>query len=172
MDAFIRGGQSRPAAPFSPAASDDDKQHLSVNVVFTTPPATLQALKRAGELAYQLGARIRILVPQVVPYPLPIDRPAVDPNFRLRQFQTFFLQHPIETHIDVLLCRDARECLNQALAPQSMVLIGGRNRFWMTRENRLARMLQRSTAFETTSSHLYSARVTRLKNGSLQSLKT
>jgi len=31
----------------------------------------------ATELAAQLGARIRILVPQVVPYPLPIDRLAL-----------------------------------------------------------------------------------------------
>jgi hypothetical protein len=130
--------------PFSPGGGEDNEQHLSITVVFTTSAATLHALKRAGELAHQLGARIRIIVPQVVPYPLPIDRPAVDPNFRLRQFRTLFFQHAIETHIDVRLCRDAHECLKQALTPQSIVLIGGRNRCWITREKRLARVLRRS----------------------------
>jgi hypothetical protein len=144
VDAFIRSEQSRRAVPFSPGRREANEQHLSVTVVFTTSAATLHALKRAGELAHQLGARIRIIVPQVVPYPLPIDRPAVDPNFRLRQFRTLFFQHVIETHIDVRLCRDVRECLKQALAPQSIVLIGGRNRWWITREKRLARVLRRS----------------------------
>jgi hypothetical protein len=130
--------------PASPGGGEDNEQHLSISVVFTTSAATLHTLKRAGELAYQLGARIRIVVPQVVPYPLPIDRPAVDPNFRLRQFRTLFFQYAIKTRIDVLLCRDAHECLKQALAPQSIVLIGGRNRWWITREKRLARVLRRS----------------------------
>src|SRR3954469_59565 len=110
--------QLRPAVPVSPGRGDENEQHLSINVVFTTSTATLHALKRAGELAYQLGVRIRIVVPHVVPYPLSIDRPAVDPNFRLRQFRTFFSRYAIETRIDVLLCRDAHECLKQALAPQ------------------------------------------------------
>jgi hypothetical protein len=141
VDAFIRSEQPRPAVPVSPGGGEDNEQHLSINVVCTTSAATLHALKQAGELAHHLGARIRIVVPHVVPYALPIDRPAVDPNFRLRQFRTFFFQHAIETHIDVRLCRDAHECLKQALAPQSIVLIGGRKRWWPTREKRLAKTL-------------------------------
>ena len=144
MDAFVSSEQLRPAVPVNSGSGEENEQHLSITVIFTTSAATLHALKRAGELAYQLGGRVRIIVPQVVPYPLPIDRPTVDPNFRLRQFRTFFFQHAIETHIDVRLCRDAHECLKQALAPQSIVLIGGRNRWWITREKRLARMLRRS----------------------------
>ncbi len=61
--------------PPSSCERPQDANALSVTVVFTTVPATLIALQRGGELAQQLGARIRILVPQVVPYPLPIDRP-------------------------------------------------------------------------------------------------
>ena len=139
-------GMDNPVVPChsAPANGEDNEQYLSISVVFTTPAATLRALKQAGELAYQLGARIRIVVPHVVPYPLPINRPAVDPNFKLRQFRTLFFQYVIETHIDILLCRDAHECLKKALASHSIVLIGDRNRFWLTREKRPTQALRHS----------------------------
>lgn len=114
---------------------------FSVTVVFTTVAATLMALRRAGELARELNARIRILMPHVVPYPLPIDRPPVDPEFKLRHFRTITADDTIETSIDVRLCRNSDDAVKQALCPQSVVLIGGPRRFWPTRETRLARKL-------------------------------
>jgi hypothetical protein len=114
---------------------------LSVTVVFTTVPATLIALQRGGELAEQLGARIRILVPQVVPYPLPIDRPQVDPRFKVRHFRTISVDGAIETRIDVRLCRDPQDAVMQGLCTGSVVLIGGRKCWWPTREKRLAKKL-------------------------------
>jgi hypothetical protein len=123
VDAFVKSEQPRPLVPVSPRGGENDEQHLSITLVFTTSTATLHALEQARELAHQLAARIRILVPQVVPYPLPIDRPPVDPIFRLRQFRTFLFRHAVETHIDVRLCRNARECLKQSLAPQSIVSV-------------------------------------------------
>jgi hypothetical protein len=119
----------------------EEANALSVTVVFTTIPATLIALQRGGELAQQLGARIRILVPQVVPYPLPIDRPQVDPEFKVRRFRTVSVYDAIETRIDVRLCRDAQDAVMQGLCPRSLVLIGGRKRWWPTREKRLAKTL-------------------------------
>ncbi len=70
---------------------------LAVTVVFTTVAATLEALREAGRTRAQLRARIRILVPSVVPYPLDLDRPRVDPLFRLRHFRTLCDQHSVET---------------------------------------------------------------------------
>jgi hypothetical protein len=114
---------------------------LSVNVISTTIPATLSALRHAGELAHELGIQIRLLVPQIVPYPLPINNPPVDPNFRVRQFHTVAAGGNVETYIDVRLCRNLDDALVGALLPQSLVLIGGRKRWWPTREQRLARSL-------------------------------
>lgn len=121
---------SRPAALCKPpqGAGDESSEGFSVTVVFTTVPDTLFALRKAAELAEQLGARIQILAPFVVPYPLPIDRPSVDPSFRMRRFRTLCEEESIETRIEIRLCRDFCECLMQGLRPQSVVLIGGRER--------------------------------------------
>ena len=107
-----------------------DPGALSVTVLFTTVAATLEAVREAARLALELGARIRILVPSAVPYPLDLERPRVDPLFRLRQFRTLCDEHAVETFIDVRLCRDKRRCIQAALAPHSLVLIGAEASIW------------------------------------------
>jgi hypothetical protein len=129
-----------------PPESDFERSELglSLTVAYTTVEATLAALRYAGELAIQLEAQIRILMIQAVPYSLPIDRPQVDPAFRIRQFLTRSEKESIETRIDVWLCRDVGKCLLQALQPQSLILIGIHRRLWFTREKRWGRTLKRA----------------------------
>lgn len=116
---------------------------LSLTVLFTTMSGTLTALREAAHWAHQLGACIRILVPHVVPYPLSIDQPRVDPKFRLRHFHTFCEQSPVETRIEIRLCRDSHQCIQEALSPHSLVVIGhGRSRWPFTYEERLGRKLR------------------------------
>ena len=112
-----------------PPQAGEISSGLSLTVVFTTVPETLAALRRAAVLARELGARIQIFVPYVVPYPLPLEHPQADPNFKVRQFRTLCEQEPIETRIDIELCRDASECLLRELAPHSVVLIGAERRW-------------------------------------------
>ncbi len=117
---------------------------LSVTVVFTTVAGTLEALRQAGRLAAQLGLRIRVLVPSVVPYPLDLARPRVDPLFRLRHFRTLWEEHSVQTFVDVRLCRDRLQCIREALAPHSLVLMAARSRSWpWPSEKRFARELQK-----------------------------
>lgn len=124
---------------------DPPRRMLSVTVLFTTVPETLNALQQAAELAFDLEARIRILILQVVPYPLPIDQPPVHPDFRLRQFRTLWKEKRIHTRVDIWLCRDARQCLQNALAPNSLVVIGKRRAWWpFTRARRLERDLYKA----------------------------
>jgi hypothetical protein len=100
------------------------------------------ALRRAGHLAKELGACIQILIPSVVPYPLPLDKPRIDPEFRLRQFRTHCEQETVETWLDIRLCRDARQCIREALRPHSLIVLGARQTRWpLTYEKRLAREL-------------------------------
>ncbi len=124
-------------APGENAAIAVPSDPLAVTVVFTTVAATLDALREASGLAHQLKARIRILVPSVVPYPLDIAHPRVDPLFRLRHFRTLCEQHSIETFVDVRLCRDRLACIRDALAPHSLVVIGARKEFWPFRAERI-----------------------------------
>ena len=126
-------------------STGDHSNALSLTVLFTTVPGTLNALRKAAQLAYELQAGIRILVPHVVPYPLALNEPRVNPEFRLRHFRALCEQERIDTRLDVRLCRDARECIHAVLFPHSLVVIGGRQRQWpLSYEKRLVRSLTKA----------------------------
>ena len=115
---------------------------LNVVVVFTTPHATISALRSASGLAVSLGATIKLVVPQVVPYPLPLTSPPVLLDFQEKRFRELAAASPVDIRVQLYLCRDQLETLKIALKPHSIVVIGGRKRWWPTREQRLARKLQ------------------------------
>jgi hypothetical protein len=116
---------------------------LDVVVLFTDVPATLKALKTAAELAHNLNGRIRLLAPQVVPYPLPLESPPVSKEFSQRRFQTLVSDGSIDTRVELCLCRNRDEALCQALEPEALVVLGLRRSWWPTRELALARKLRR-----------------------------
>ena len=127
---------------------------LVVVVIFTDVPSTLAAMKTAAQLAAGLGGRIRLLAMQYVPYPLPLDEPSVNvPFLRERIYrllescaaETWSSQ--VDTVADVCLCRDACDTLPSLLAPQSVVVIGKRSRWWPKPEDRLARELRKKGRF-------------------------
>jgi hypothetical protein len=131
------GHPSRPVAP-------ETEQKLNINVVFTSIEATLAALKEAGALANSLGARIKLVVPQEVPYPLPLDSPPVLVEFNENRFRVMASESPVETSVQIYLCRDRLETLTSVLAPGSIVVLGGRKRWWPTKDELLARQLRRA----------------------------
>jgi hypothetical protein len=126
------------------SAQPAESPHLEVSVVFTSVEATLPALKEAATLARSLSARITLVVPQVVPYPLPITSPPVLLDFNERRFATIVSKSRIDTTVRIYLCRDRLEALAQILRPRSLVVIGGRKRWWPSAEARLAKKLRRA----------------------------
>lgn len=131
-----------PKRPESPQPSDA-KARLNIDVVFTSVEETLVALKEAAELACRLEARITVVVAQVVPYPLPIKSPPVLLDWNERRFEEIAEQSPVETTVYLYLCRDWLETLCEVLQPHSLVVLGGRKRWWPTAESRLASRLRR-----------------------------
>ena len=129
--------------PEPPSTTEAD-QKLNISVVFTSVEATLAALKQAGTLASSLGARITLVVPQVVPYPLPLESPPVLVEFNEKRFRLIASQSPVETTVRIYLCRDGLEILTHVLSPGSIVVIGGQKRWWPTREKKLARQLRQA----------------------------
>ena len=133
--------------PARPASSPESE--LKISVVFTQIEPTLAALKHAGALARDLGARISLLVPQLVPYPLPLDRSPVSPEFNERRFRVIAGHSRVEAGVEVYLCRDRMETLRGVLNARSLVVIGGRKThwptaWWPTSEKRLAAGLRRA----------------------------
>ena len=133
----------RPAWP----VEEERESNLSISVIFTAVDSTRVALKWAGRLADNLGARISLVVTQVVPYPLPLDRPPISREFSERRFRLIAGQSRVEASVAVYFCRDRMATLKTLLKPHSLVIMGGRkpgwSRAWVpTRERRLARELR------------------------------
>jgi hypothetical protein len=124
--------------------SEQPERRLEVAVVFTAVQPTIAALQKAGALADLLSARVNLVVLQIVPFPLPLESPPVLLNFSEAHFREIALQSSVETNVRIYLCRDRLETLTSLLAPRSLVVIGGRKRWWPTPERYLARKLRRA----------------------------
>ena len=141
--AFERVLTPSPGFP-APPAIEDMESRLNVAVVFTSVEATLTALREAGALANRLSGRITLLVPQLVPYPLPLTSPPVLLDWNEKRFRVLAGESPVETTVLIYLCRDRLETLSTVLSSRSLVVVGGRKRWWPTAEQRLAQKLRRA----------------------------
>jgi len=139
IEKFLKPANEHPAQPIS---EETDRQ-LNIAVVFTSVESTLTALKEAGNLANSLSARITLVVPQVVPQPLPLETPPVLVEFNENRFRVMASESPVETSVQIYLCRDRFETLASVLKSGSIVVLGGRKRWWPTKEQTLARQLRR-----------------------------
>lgn len=116
---------------------------LELTVIFTDVPGTLVAIKKGTELASDLHSRIRVVMPQVIRYPLPLTCPPVSREFNERRLRTVCCGHALDVRIEICLCRDQSDVFRFVLNPQSIVLLGGKKHWWPTREKALSRLLRR-----------------------------
>ena len=123
-----------------PAVTDP---RLNIFVVFTSVDATKAALRTAGRMADYLEGRITLLVPETVPWPLPLNKPPVLHRWKQRQFRALAAQSSVPAEIRFYLCRDWYETLSRILKPHSLLVIGGKKRWWPTSEGRLAARLRK-----------------------------
>src|SRR5258707_15239170 len=84
--------------PARPKGDEADRK-LNISVVFTSVGSTLAALREAGNLASRLGASIMLVVPQVVPYPLPLETPPVLVEFNENRFRVIANESSVETSV-------------------------------------------------------------------------
>jgi hypothetical protein len=119
------------------------ERQLEIAVVFTSIGLTAQVMKEAGLLANQIGARITLIVPQVVPWPLQLSTPPVLLDFHEARFRAIANRTGVPTDVRIYLCRDRIPTVEQAIQHGTIVMIGVRKRFWPTAERRLAWALRR-----------------------------
>ena len=96
---------------------------LEINVVFTSADSTHQAMNTAAGLAADLGARVRLIVPQIVPYPMPLDNPPVPVEFSAEKFSQIAADVGVETEVDIRYCRDRIVMLKETLKPGAIVVM-------------------------------------------------
>ncbi len=115
---------------------------LEIVVIHTKPSETLSALRMAAELASGL-APVRLLAIHVVPYPLDLYAPPVSVEFLEKSFTKMVSEVAVHASVDIRLGRDAGDVMEAGVGPHSVVVIGGRRRWWPTATMRLARRLER-----------------------------
>ena len=65
-------------------------------------------------------------------------------EFNENRFRVMASKSSVETSVHIYLCRDRFETLASVLKPGSIVVLGGRKRWWPTKDERLARQLRRA----------------------------
>ena len=136
---FPGKGLTPSAAPRFPSGP------LELNVIFTDVQSTAAALNFAQSFARELGARISLRAAIAVSFQLPLDQPPVSIAFLqdvMRKLVSQLKRETFDPTLHLYLCRDRVWALSQVLKPNSLVVIGGRKRWWPTAETRMARALQ------------------------------
>jgi hypothetical protein len=78
-----------------------------------------------------------------VPYTLPLEKQAVPEGFLENEVRALKRDFPEELSVRICLCRHPRQGLREALEPHSLIVMGGRKRWWPTEEQWLAWRLRK-----------------------------
>src|ERR1700683_326901 len=119
---------------------------LPITVLSTTQEGTLAALKASAVLARDLEATLGFIITEVVPFRLPLDQPRVSVGFLKRRQEALVAEAGLqgaEIRVQICICRDRKETLGRLLAAPSLIVLGGRRRWWPTCEQRLETFLAR-----------------------------
>src|SRR6266542_2257394 len=119
---------------------------FEIAIPHRAPEFTRTAFKRAAELARGLDARIRLIEIQVVPYGLPLDRPAVNPGHSIRKMRLLAKESAVPISAEIVYARDWEQGLRRSLVPGSIVLLTIKRRWWRTGfgEKRMATRLRKA----------------------------
>ncbi len=116
---------------------------LTVDVVYTTDVGTRSALEKALALAQDLGAHVRLVFIYVIPYTLPLANPVVSLSFLESKLSKLASGFSGEASVHIYLCRETRRALPEVFSHSSPVVLGGRRRWWPTKEQRLEKRLRK-----------------------------
>ena len=112
-----------------------------VTVLFTDLSSTLRAIAVARGLGRALGAPVSLVVVKIPKFPVgggqePTTREAEAEALQVR------LRAAGDIRCRVVAAPRASDALDVALAPGSLVVVGGRRRWWPTAASRLCRLLE------------------------------
>ncbi len=118
------------------------KRTLDIVVPFTTLELTQAALDEADRLVRNLNVRIRVVAVQTVPIALNLNDPPVRTDHLEKTLRS--LVSSALAHGEIYLVRDAQSTWAKLLRVRSLIVIASRKRFWRTRQESLAGMLERN----------------------------
>jgi len=118
-----------------------------VSVLFTTEEETLAAARVAAVLARAMAVPLAVVDFRAVRYPLsgavPRGRSPVESDAFKRRMES----EGIDARFRVYLCRKQERVVSMAFKGHSLVVIGGRRRWWPTAADRWRRRLEAAGHF-------------------------
>jgi hypothetical protein len=115
---------------------------IDLVVPFTNPELTRAAVAAANSMGTELGARIRLIKIQIVPYPMEPRQSPVALDFLREQLLHFRSTLPVDP--EIRFAREFAPALLSALRRDSVVVLASKKRPWRTRTERLAAVLQQA----------------------------
>ena len=94
-------------------------------------------------MADGLNFRISVLVASEVPFPLPLNAPPISVAFMEERLREAIVHAGVPAMVEILLCRDRIAAIRKTLPAHSLVIIGGRKRWYVHGPNKIARILKR-----------------------------
>ena len=126
------------------ARSRSGAGEVRVFVLYTTGELTQAALAETGVLLRNLAVEITLLAVQIVPFPLPLEFPAVAPEFLKRRLRAMAGEIEAQVDVQLIFARDLYFAIEQVLPSHSLVVLAAKKRWWPTAETKLARRLGRA----------------------------
>jgi hypothetical protein len=133
---FLRDSAQLPLAEI-----ERPERPFELVVPYTSPALTAQALAAAVDLARGFEAAVTLMAVYVLPYPSPLE---CQEGIRKRleaELTAVARTSPVSIRVKLVFARDREDAYLGLLGRQSLVVIGTKDRWWRTREERLARRL-------------------------------
>jgi len=114
---------------------------VEVVVPYNNPPLAAQALSAALKLAHGFEAVVTLLCIHVLPYPSPLE---VQEGIRRKletELTTVARTSPAPIQVRLVFARNREAAYLALLQQRSLVVVGAKDRWWRTREERMARKL-------------------------------
>ncbi|HEY3382127.1 MAG TPA: universal stress protein [Vicinamibacterales bacterium] len=128
-----------------PSSSGREACHLEfgdVYVIFTSPEDTLRAVRVARRLARAMTRGVTLVHFRSVDFGAPLEEPSGLSPVQMEDFKARLKADGGDTRVRVCLCRDPRQAIPSVLSAHSLIVIGGRHRWWSTRSDRWRRTLE------------------------------
>jgi len=114
---------------------------LELVVPYTNAALTVRALAAAAELAQGFAAAITLIAVHVLPYPAPLECQGGIRASLEAELTALARTSPVAVRVELVFARDREEAYLDVLRRKPLIVIGARDRWWRTREERLARRL-------------------------------
>lgn len=142
MTPLVPTSRHDPALPSATTSERDNLRTNAVYVVYTSTGETFAALRIGGDFAKALNVPLILIHYRAVPYPLAVDYPTGVSPIQSEDFLQRLQVEQIDVVSRVCLCRNDRRAIGAALKLPSLVVVGGRRRWWPTKAESWRRSLE------------------------------